>query len=73
MFKSLSIGFASLLCITSNITLLPAEARSWRDYGYLKGCGELVSMQKHGTPRYRNVYMESEFCKKRLAEFKANQ
>ena len=72
MLKSISICFASILCIASNIAVPSAKANSWKDYGYLKGCGELVSMHKHGTPRYRSVYMKSEFCKKRLADHKAN-
>ena len=71
MFKALVATTAVFVCLIG--PQMPANASSWRDYGYLKGCGMQVSQAKHGTPAYWRNYMNSQYCHKRLANFKANQ
>jgi len=72
MSKLVLASFSTLLCLSSNVLIQPASAMTWYDYGFLKACGEIVSMEKHGHPGYRDLYRKSTICKQRLADSKAN-
>ena len=68
MRSFITSAIISAIAVTAGIvgSAQSAKAISAFDYGYLKGCGMLVSQQKHGTTKLWRRYFKSEMCKQKL-------